>query len=218
MHDLMGGQFTNDKHIASKAAIRKIANDVIKKEYHFDDNNRAIYENLLLYFLGQKQSSYNLNKGIFLYGDYGTGKSTIFRIFHTFIKTYFPWNKNMFRISSVEDLLNDASNDEINFLNSVSIFNVKENYNGIKTRKPIHILVNEFGHAYKIKNYGTDVNEMIDMFLMKRYDIFQEHRKLTHVTSNYSPLQLENIYSTRIVDRFKEMFNIIHIKGSSRRN
>ena len=53
------------------------------------------------------------------------------------------------------------------------------------------------------------------MFLMKRYDIFQEYDKMTHVTMNFDSQDLTKVFPPKIIDRFKEMFNIIPIDEKS---
>ena len=53
------------------------------------------------------------------------------------------------------------------------------------------------------------------MFMMKRYDIFQTYKKLTHITMNLDTDDIKDMFSERLVDRFREMFNIISLTGKS---
>jgi hypothetical protein len=214
--DLMIPLVGADKEIINrlKFIVARIANKYSGGEYQFTEHNKPILDNLIYYFLGHAKE-YDLNKGIALVGDYGCGKSTIFNIFHEFLRTVFPFNKNLFRICSIEDIIEDSAKSD--FMSSPYINNVKVDGSGSHYNKPIHILLNEFGHVYNIKKYGTDVNQLIEMFIMKRYDIFQQNGKLTHITTNYFPKQLENHYHPKVVDRFREMFNIIELKGESLR-
>ncbi len=164
------------------------------------------------YFHGKK-GNLDLNKGIAIAGSFGTGKTSAFRIYHEYLRTVFPFNENMFRISSIEDVIKEVS--EKNWTDKVLTYNVDINVKSIEVRKPVHVLVNEFGYQYNIKNYGSDVNELIEAWLMKRYDIFQQYRKLTHVTTNFGTDELKEIFHPKIIDRFKEMFNFIELKGES---
>ena len=199
----------------SKFLIVDYANKILNREFCLvDENTKNIYKNLLLYFLGE-ESEYDLKKGICLTGTYGVGKSSIFNIFHEYLKLNFPFNNNLYRISSIEDLISNSKNED--FLNSLFLLNIKENEVGAKKANPINILINEFGHKYDMKIYGTDVNEFIDMFLMKRYDIFQQYGKLTHITTNFDAKQLKGLFHPKIYDRFKEMLNIIPVTGKSLR-
>ena len=214
---ILNGLTENEKNIfihKSKFLIVEYANNILGRDLILDDNNKDIFKNLLLYFLGE-EGEYDLKKGICLTGSYGTGKSSIFRIFHEYLRTNFPFNKNLFRISSIEDIISDSTNDD--FLNSVYLFNCKENEVGSKLYNPKNILINEFGHKYDMKVYGTNVNELIDMFLMKRYDIYQQYGRLTHMTTNFDAKQLNGLFHPKIYDRFKEMINIIPLNGKSHR-
>ena len=48
-----------------------------------------------------------------------------------------------------------------------------------------------------------------------RYDMRNDC--LTHVTTNLTPDQIESVYGDYIADRVNEMFNVIELKGLSRR-
>jgi DNA replication protein DnaC len=180
---------------------------------NFIINNRDVYAQLHQYFHGQGQL--DQNKGIALTGTYGVGKSTIFRVFHEYLRTKYPFNSNLFIIISIEDLISELNEND--WVNKKYTNNNKEDMRGGKYNDPRHILVNEFGFQYNIKSFGTDVNELIEAWLMKRYDIFQQQKKLVHITTNFSKKELESKFHPKIVDRFKEMFNFIEYNGKSMR-
>ncbi|MCD7898885.1 MAG: hypothetical protein LUH22_03155 [Bacteroides sp.] len=78
-----------------------------------------------------------------------------------------------------------------------------------------HLAIDEVGREPLIsKHFGTDLN-VIQLILQLRY----EHRweVKTHLTSNLNPDKEFHIYGDFVVDRIKEMFNVIEIKGKSRR-
>jgi DNA replication protein DnaC len=157
----------------------------------------------------------DLDKGLALIGKFGVGKTTAFRVFHEYLKTKYPFNANLFIVSSVEDLINELNEND--WVNKKHTNNLKIDARGGIYKDPKHILINEFGFQYGIKSYGTDVNELIEAWLMKRYDIFQQHKKVVHITSNFSKKEIEAKFHAKIVDRFKEMFNFIEFKGESLR-
>ena len=167
---------------------------------------------LFNYFHGL-EGKLDLNKGVALVGVYGVGKSTIFNIWHEYLRKYYPFCPNLFIISSVEDINSDVSKE--GYLDRKLVYNIKSNSNGAKFKDPKHLLINEFGHSYNIKSFGTDINELFESFLMKRYDIFQQQNKVTHITTNYGTDDLKKNFSEKLIDRFKEMFNIIELKGES---
>lgn len=194
-----------------------------KEVYKFslDSNLKKLYAKLFNYFHGIEykdcctEHGLNLNKGIALVGAFGVGKTTAMRVFHSYLKTTMRQNPNLFVISSVEDLINELQDKD--WIKNKLAYNTRENSAGGIDFRPRHVLVNEFGYKYDIKKYGTNVNELIEAWLMKRYDIFQEHRKLVHITTNFGTKELKDNFPPKIVDRFREMFNFIELKGSSLR-
>jgi len=217
----------DDNYDFHKKFIRKIAGP----SYIFTPELKEIWNLLFLYFIGSTEfeeygnneltctinrdatDKFSLNKSIALIGSYGVGKSTIFRIIHRWLEAMQLKNPNSFRISSTEEVINLFQSKD--WLHDVLVLNVNENISGVSVPGPIHILINEFAYHYDVKHFGTDVREFIEMFMMKRYDIFQEHGKLTHVTMNFGINELKKNFSARLSDRFREMFNMIELKGSS---
>lgn len=197
----------------SKNSIYHIGCNEIGSEYIIPDHLKNKYNDILLYFLGF-ESSLDPEKGLALIGKFGVGKTTIFNVFHRYLKETFPVCENLFIVSSIEEIANE---DDRSFIDSKYLYNVKQNERGANYRDPKNVLINEFGHEYNIKKYGTDINEIIEMFIMKRYDIYQQYGKVTHITSNLDLKMLKNSLHPRILDRFKEMFNFVEISGESRR-
>lgn len=190
-----------------------ISNEICGETYVWTDEIREVYKNMFLYFHGDPETNYNLNKGIALIGKFGVGKTTIFANFHRFLCHAYPFNVNLFRISSIEEILDSLTSH--NWSNEIYGNNIKSNARSGMVKSPIHLLINEFGHQYDAKSYGTNVNEQIEMFMMVRYDIFQAFGKVVHITSNYDATAFRKQLHPRLYDRFKEMFNVVELKGNS---
>ena len=199
--------------IVSKVKIA--IQDIVGEDYEWTDANKKVHSDLMYYFHGHN-GGLDLNKGVALVGRFGVGKSTIFDIWHKFLRKHYPFRQNLFIISSLEQIINDINKGE--FIDRMYCYNAKENVVGSSYNDPKHLLINEFGHSYNIKSYGTDINELFEAFMMVRYDIFQKQKKLTHITTNYGTDELERKFHPKLVDRFKEMFNIVELKGNSYRN
>jgi len=191
-----------------KLSLKKCAGE----NYEWTKEIKAVYNDLMYYFHGA-EGNLNLDKGIALVGKFGVGKSTIFNVWHNYLKSYYPFNKNLFVITSIENIIDDIKKD--GYINRIYCNNMKQNAIGANFIDPKHILINEFGHNYNIKSFGTDINELFEAFMMVRYDIFQKYKKVTHITTNYGTDELESKFHPKLVDRFKEMFNIIELKGNS---
>lgn len=193
---------------ASEQMLIRIARSLLPD---FKVTDQDIYRYMFDYFHGKLDT----RKGIALFGNFGAGKTTAFKVFHTYLKTRYPFTSNLFVISSIEDLISELNNQ--NWIDRVLTNNKKTDPRGGSYNDPKHVLINEFGFRYNIKNYGTDVNELIEAWIMKRYDIFQQFGKVVHITSNFNAKELEEKFHTKIVDRFREMFEVKEFKGESLR-
>lgn len=192
--------FNKDNEAALKRQFLRIADTMIGKDYIVTEQNRYIITDLLKYFTGNA-GEYDLNKGIYIYGYYGLGKTILMAAIRKLLATYFPFNPNGFLSVSLEKIIE----------NYKEAGNVSKYGYGINDN-PINLCIDEFGKEMNEKIYGTKADNVIHSLLMMRYELFQAG-KLTHVTSNYSPedINIEPI----IKDRMAEMFNFIEINGDS---
>lgn len=197
-----------------KLLLDSIAKNIVP-DYKWEQDNGCIANNLINYFSGI-ENDYDLDKSIALCGTFGVGKTVLMRIFRDYMRHILVngKNPNQYRIISIEDVIQYMSDQ--NALDSEILFNCNREVDR-PMKKPVHLMINEFGYSYAGKVYGTDKAELIETFLMKRYDIFQDFGKLTHVTMNFGTAELKEAFHPRIVDRFVEMFNIIPFGGDSKR-
>jgi len=180
--------------------------------YVYNEQLKDILPEIVKYFNGHK-CRYDLKKGLFIYGNLGVGKTTIFDITRMYLNDVSKRNINAYKISSIEKIINHFKTE-----NDLDIYgyNVKADERGIY-KAPINLLINEIGTemSYQIKNYGSSFNDEFNSMLMARYEVFIEFGKLTHATSNVTPYELFKFYDEKLVDRFIEMFNFIELKGKS---
>lgn len=182
-----------------------------------------IVKRLCAYFSNDPRfetSDLKLNRGILLFGGVGVGKTTLLTAFR----------QNMafsYRIISCRDIESDFA---------VSGDSVVQKYS---SNFPIPINSNQYGHqelgycfddlgteTSVSKHYGKAKNVMAEI-LLNRYDRvmqFTEPGKLpdfrsTHITTNLSVEEIEQIYGTRVLDRIKQAFNVIAfpVNAESRR-
>ena len=59
-----------------------------------------------------------------------------------------------------------------------------------------------------MKHYGTDCNVMAEI-LLSRYDLFISHNMLTHITTNLSASEIEEVYGQRVRSRLREIINLV---------
>ena len=199
--------------VVLKNAIIEIAKELIPN-FILTDELSKMYNNLFMYFTGNEYSL-DLNKGIYLHGIYGIGKSMTMKVFNIFLQRHFNYvfkddqlipNPNNYGITSIEELA-EYYKREGNLLKFGRNFDEGKLIAHNKC-------INEFGKPLDEKHYGTSIQNVINSTLMIRYELFQERKAITHVTSNYHPRDLK-CFDDALLDRFKEMFNFIELKGDS---
>lgn len=151
------------------------------------------------------------NKGLWLFGNIGTGKSTLLAIIKEFCKEYRgqyysleykSYKPYTYRITNVIDVCGAYQRD---------------GYNGIDTYVNGQCQAfDEIGsESIPTGHFGTAENVM-QYILQRRYDHYKSaDTYITHATSNLSPEQIIERYGERIYDRCREMFNFVPMLGAS---
>lgn len=143
-------------------------------------------------------------------GDIGTGKSTIIQIMNMYDKlskglSIGGYPIGGFRIESASTAATAYSTKGPDALETYT-------YN---KGNPHTISFDELGREPILAKYfGTELNVMQYLFQC-RYEL--RHEVITHVTTNLSLKDVQSTYGAYIADRINEMFNVIELKGKSRR-
>lgn len=166
-----------------------------------------IYDILTEYFaraseFEKRHESYDLNKGLLIVGDVGTGKSRAVKIF----KQLMSMNEDIsrhFKIENSRNIIRDFTIDGAIVMNRW----------GRHSRDIV--CFDDLGlEEVNAKMYGNSANVMGEI-LLDRYDLFVYSGIKTYATSNLGAEGLEAIYGDRVRDRLKEMVNFIVITGES---
>jgi DNA replication protein DnaC len=181
-----------------------------KPNYELTQSNEPVIKALVLYFARHEESTLNPNKGIYLCGPVGTGKTTLMRLLS-------EWSKeNKFLFVSCRDIQQEFARGGFECLLKYS----KKSYRYKQgTHSPangsIVYCFDDFGSEGRSKFYGNDVNVMEEI-IQDRYNEFETYGMLTHATSNLKDGKLiQEIYGVRVRDRIRGMFNVIELTGES---
>ena len=184
-----------------------------------DDRNREIINDLFFYFHKIEGGRLDTDKGLWLEGDVGTGKSTLLNIFSHHLRR--SWNGAGFKIYNCSTIANEYAhrpkfkdNDDTS-LDALD----KYTYNryGYNAHSRVHMCFDELGReSIPAVHFGQKLNVM-EHILHIRYTYWQSEKLLTYVTTNKDADEIELLYKDYIRDRRAEMFNIIAMTGESRR-
>lgn len=175
----------------------ELYNNILHSGYIPSKYNEPILSELCYYFTADHRFNGDLEKGILLAGGVGCGK--------TFTMSKFKDNQHAsFIIKSCREVTYEFGQYGFSVL--------------IRYGKNIQFPENRFGHTdcgvmfddlgtdEDVRFYGNDKNPMQEI-LQQRYDNCLP--KYTHITTNLTGDQIEQIYGVRIRSRIREMFNTL---------
>lgn len=188
------------------------------REFMIDDNNKSLLRFLLYYFNGSNKCEditfipgvkTSVSKNLILFGQPGTGKSLLMKIFsHYTNEMKLPL---AYRCTGVTELMNYYK--QYGHINPYT-YNSAGEIN--PAPQPQLYCLNDIGlDVLNQKNYGTNMELIIDEWLYSRYEIWLNSGYRFFITTNQTFEELMQ-YDKRIVDRFKSC-NIIPVTGESRR-
>ena len=114
-------------------------------KYRFTEQNKIVLGNITNYFMGI-QAEYDLNKGLWLFGGVGIGKTLVMSAFkHALDLRFFsPWTKNNFAIESAQNL-NDQQLRDIDVLNKYAENIPDKHPAGHKKPNWFHLCIDDLG-------------------------------------------------------------------------
>jgi hypothetical protein len=165
----------------------------------FRDGYRSLIPEMILYFSGNESKLLPSDRGIYLSGYVGVGKTALMDTIQEMARVAF--NKNYFRTFEAGRIA--LIRDEEEFLKAV-------NYD-----KPA--LYDDLGsEPDSVKVYGTEILPMVEI-IMARYRLFQKRGVPTYFTSNFTIEALEEKYGSRITSRLTEMCSLLKLDGMDMR-
>jgi len=194
-----------DKNIAALDAVIK----ALCPGFTNTPEVEELYLKGLKYFHSDETCGWDLNKGIYLYGVFGVGKTLFFNVFNSYLLIM----RGGFR---------KVTSDEIMSRFATHGFQVIEELCAVKLSMagsaPINLFIDDVGQgANSVKYYGSSTNVIVEI-LQRRYRCLTDGGLLTHLSTNLEPTEIKDIYGEYISSRAKEMFNPILFPGKDKRH
>lgn len=173
------------------------------KMFYVAGNDAVVIRNLILYFIGDNNSSFDLRKGICLMGNVGPGKTFLMESFQRFCQVLNLKDKQ-FKMVSTNDIYDRIAASGNKTVTMSRYF--KGDY-----------CFDDLGdEPLKYMDYGNEILYMIRV-MTKRYEAYSRGKIFTYATMNLDVPQLRERYGERFYDRFKDMFNIVLMDSPSKR-
>lgn len=171
------------------------------KDYKVDSDNRAIIADIFNWCIRNKNGNLDPKRGLWIYGNIGTGKSTLMKAILAFIKE--NWRR---------DYDENINPEWIN----LPMFCGEYAKNGFSVFDSIPMGLDEVGTEISPTSHvGNKVNVMAQI-ICTLYDMPGALPRV--VTTNLTISELLEKYGTRTIDRIGQIFNLVEINGTSRRN
>lgn len=192
---------------------------IFLKPFVLDDNNTALYQ-LLCFYFGEDErfESYAINagienpsleKGIFLAGNFGVGKSWMMKLFCRN-------QRQCYNIVAAKEIADAYRNDgDEGILKYVEVTKAAFEDPSVFHQKQIGLYVDDIGTEDLKNSFGNKKNVIGDLIEIKYFK--QSCGIFFHASTNLTADQLKQYYGERVTSRMREIFNVIELGGPDRR-
>lgn len=178
-----------------KRAIRDQLNLITNNQFEYTDDQKRLLSGFCTWVY-RREGEFNPDKGILIVGSYGTGKTTVMKVFCNICHYADMRSFQMCYAKSTTDSIEESKDDGI-----------MANY-----RRGDWCL-DELGSEKHESNIWGNKKNLFGDLLEWRYN----RKLITHGTSNMNLEQLKTIYGERVHSRLHSMFNIYTLNGKDYR-
>lgn len=185
--------------------------EVIHPKFAIDPRDYRVVFHVLIYSIkdtvNANRLSIDLNKGLLLTGPVGCGKTSLMKLINHVVPI-----RERYNIKSCREVSYDFMSQGYDAIHTYTYQSFKNNNN---VKVPKTWCFDDLGTENTLKYYGNECNVMAEI-LSSRYELFIEKDMITHLTTNLTAQEIENLYGNRVRSRMREMFNLIAFDSNSK--
>lgn len=163
------------------------------KKFKIFEEDREILFKLCNYYIRDeancKKLGIDIHKGILLSGPVGCGKTSLMKLLRYIVPHRKPYE--VIPTRNIAFAFNNIG------------YKIIEDYGNRR-----FYCFDDLGVEPTGRHFGKDCNVMGEI-LLSRYDLFLNHKILTHATTNLNAKELEERYGNRVRSRMRQLFNLI---------
>jgi hypothetical protein len=175
----------------AKRLVKHCIDQLVPGGFVYTDEVKVLLHEFTLYFLRHPDCTMDLDKGIFLYGNTGRGKTLLMTVFYLFTAAI---RYRMYRVVACLAIAHDVQANGVHVMDKY----VDGSY-----------CFDDLGHEKPQIRYGTEVDVMEQIIARS-----ERHKQIIHATSNLLPEELLDRYKERIYSRAHAIFNFVELKGN----
>lgn len=184
---------------AFQNAIREVKwPEKILKKLEAVEFNKEPYRKLAVYGAKDQAASekvgVNLNKGIYLMGPVGCGKTAAMKFLCGIMRP-------RFKVKTMPDIV-----EEFNLLGDTGMKRYGDPFIG--ANYPSNFFIDNLGTETTGSFYGAR-KDVAPGLIDKRYELFTNYGIITHFSTNLGPAEIQTKYQYKTMSRLREMCNII---------
>ena len=179
----------------------------INPKFNPTEAQKKLLRALLLYAVKSDESTLDTNKGLYLSGSFGFGKSDILTALNNFFFKW--WHYNLFLFQSATTCVSEYRHDQdLNYL-------TERKSNG--KINPIVFCWDDLGlEPDKVNSFGNEIN-LFSALINIRYELWKQSGLKTHFTTNLLAKEFDERYTANNRSRIAQMCNIISVESESQR-
>jgi energy-coupling factor transporter ATP-binding protein EcfA2 len=178
-------------------------------KFKLQEDDTVVITKLISYFLADSQITehfgLDLKKGIMLTGPVGCGKTSLINLMRFFLPQEYRY-----AIKPCREIAHAYTENGYEVIQHYT----RHSYNPY-TQSPVTYCFDDLGlEETLVQFYGNNCNAMSEI-LLSRYDQYIHNEMKTHITTNLSAQEIQDIYGIRVRSRCREMFNLIAFRNNS---